>query len=68
MCRTITASELENKTDIELSALFRKVSEDAVKSNSGSSDRRNSLASLENISRAMRKRHMASRFLAGALS
>ncbi len=53
MCRIITTSELHNKTDIELSALFQKVSQQVAKSEPGSPERRNALASLENISRAM---------------
>ena len=61
MCRIITESELTNKTDIELSALFRKVSREIVNSKIGSPERRKALASLDNISRAMRTRHSAPR-------
>ena len=50
MCRIITASELANKPNIELSALFQKVSQELANSEIGSSERRNALASLENIS------------------
>ena len=57
MCRIITASELNNKTSNELSALFYKVSQAVAKSEPGSPERRNALASLENISRAMRSCH-----------
>ena len=53
MCRIITASELSNKTGNELSALFHKVSQQVASSEPDSPDRRNALASLENISRAM---------------
>lgn len=62
MCRIITESELTNKTDIELSALFRKVSQDIANSKIGSPERRKALASLDNISRAMRTRHSAPRY------
>jgi hypothetical protein len=61
MCRIITASELEIKTNIELSALFREVSQEIANSEAGSPERRNALASLDNISRAMRSRHIAPR-------
>lgn len=59
MCRIITESELAKKTDIELSALFRKVSREIANSKIGSAERRNALVSLENISRAMRTRYIA---------
>ena len=62
MCRTITASELKNKTDIELSALFRKVSEKITSNEAGSRKQRALLASLVNISRAMRSRHLRRNF------
>lgn len=56
MCRIITVSELQNKTSVELSALFRKVSQEVAKSESGSQERLITLASLENISRTMSHR------------
>ena len=62
MCRIITASELNNKTNNELSALFYKVSQAVAKSEPGSPGRSNALASLENISRAMRSSHTAPRY------
>jgi hypothetical protein len=49
-------SELQNKTSIELSALFRKVSQEVAKSESGSPEHLFGLASLENISRTMSNR------------
>ena len=61
MCRIITESELTNKTDIELSALFCKVSREIENSESGSPERRKSLASLDNINRAMRARYITPR-------
>ena len=63
MCRIITASELNNKTSNELSALFYKVSQQVAKSEPGSPERSNALASLENISRAMCTRHTEPRYL-----
>ena len=59
MCRIITASELQNKTDIELSALFRKVSQQVTKSEPGTPERRNALASLENIQRVINTRYIS---------
>ena len=61
MCRIITASELEIKTNIELSALFREVSQEIVNSEAGSPEQRNGLANLDNISRAMRSRQFRPR-------
>jgi len=53
MSRIITTSELENRNKQELSALFRKVSQETAKSEPGSPERRNALASLENINREL---------------
>ena len=61
MCKLITASELQTRTDGELSALFRKVSQELVQSKANTAKRRNALASLENISREKRVRY-AKRF------
>jgi hypothetical protein len=61
MCRLITAFELQTRTTDELSALFRKVSEELVRSEPGSPERRNALGSLENIERAINARY-AKRF------
>ncbi|MBT3039167.1 MAG: hypothetical protein KME37_09525 [Candidatus Thiodiazotropha sp. (ex Codakia orbicularis)] len=56
MCTLYTASELSIKTDKELSALFRKVSQDLAISEAGSNKRISALASLENISKEMSTR------------
>ncbi|MCB0376829.1 MAG: hypothetical protein KDD04_13005 [Sinomicrobium sp.] len=52
----MTNQELEHRSEAELSALFRQVSEALTVTEKGSTARRNALASLENISRA-RTRH-----------
>jgi hypothetical protein len=44
--------ELQNRSESELSALFSAVSKDLVRTKRGSPERRNALASLENISLA----------------
>lgn len=53
MCTIITASELQHRTDQELSVLFRQVSEDIARSEPGSAAQRNAIASKENIARTM---------------
>lgn len=53
MCTIITASELQHRTDQELSVLFRKVSENLAQSEPGSEAHRAAIASLENIARTM---------------
>jgi len=53
MSSLITAWELQNRTEKELCALFRKVSQEAAQSEPGSPERRNAIASLENINRAL---------------
>lgn len=50
--RLITTLELANRNESELSALFRAVSNQLVMTKRHSPERRNSLATLENISRA----------------
>jgi hypothetical protein len=50
--KLISSHELQQRTESELSALFRTVSEGLVRTSRGSPERRNALASLENISRA----------------
>ena len=44
--------ELQTRSESELSALFCMVSKGLVRTKKGSPERRNALASLENISRA----------------
>ena len=50
--KLVTTYELQKRSDSELSALFRAVSQGLVRTERGSPERRNALASLENISRA----------------
>lgn len=55
MCKVYTETELHNKTGSELSALFRIVAQELNESHPNTAKRRNRLASLENIRRAMAK-------------
>lgn len=52
MCRIITTSELQQRTEQELSVLFRKASEQLAQSEPGSHKHRSAVANLENIARA----------------
>lgn len=56
MNRIVTPQELHGRSTSELSALFRKVSQDLTASRPGTADRRNALASLKNIQRAQATR------------
>jgi hypothetical protein len=55
MCKVFTATELQNKTKSELSAIFRMVTQELHQSDPDTSRRRNFLASLDNINKAMAK-------------
>jgi hypothetical protein len=50
--RLISALELHQQSESELSALFRTVSKGLILTERGSPERKNALASLENISLA----------------
>jgi len=50
--RLITTDELTHRSDTELAVLFGMVSQSLVRSDRGTPERRNALASLENIGRA----------------
>lgn len=50
--KLISSHELQKRSESELSALFCMVSKGLVRTKKGSPERRNALASLENISRA----------------
>ena len=50
--KLISTHELYKRSESELSALFCTVSKGLVRTKRGSPERRNALASLENISRA----------------
>jgi len=52
----ISNYELQTRNEKELSAIFCAVSKGLVRTRKGSPERRNALASLENISRARRAR------------
>ena len=54
--RVISNIELGKRNESELSALFSAVSRNLVRTERGSAERRNALASLENISRARAER------------
>ena len=56
MSRIVTAAELEHRTLEYLQQLYRQVQQDLTRSASGSDARRNALASLETISRAMARK------------
>ena len=56
MQKIITPSELGHRSESELSALFRQVSQELAGTKPGSAERRNALASLENIQRAQATR------------
>lgn len=51
--KLLTIFELATRSDNELYATYRDVFNELAKSEKGSADRRNSLASLENIERAI---------------
>lgn len=53
MSKLITTAELATKSVPELRSLFRTTFNDLARSESGSIERRNALASLENISNAL---------------
>lgn len=50
--KLISNHELRGRSESELSAMFCTISKGLVRTERGSPERRNSLASLENISRA----------------
>jgi len=50
--RLMLAHELERRSEKELCALFRQVSQNLVRTKRGTPARRNALGTLENINRA----------------
>lgn len=54
--KLISNHELHHRSESELSTLFRVVSEGLVRTGRGTHERRNALASLENISRLRAER------------
>ncbi len=59
--RLITAYELAHRSERELAALVSQASGVLARSEPGSEDRRNALASLENIRRALALRRFTPR-------
>lgn len=55
--RLITSYELAGHAQKELQALFNTVSNELACTEAGTPERRNALASLENIGRAMCRKH-----------
>jgi hypothetical protein len=60
--RLITRYELTNRSNSELSAIFRQVSDALARTAIDSPERRNALASLENIRHEQAARLMRPRF------
>lgn len=56
MSRIITAADLQGRTLTELQTQYRMVQQELTASAPGSAARRNGLASLENIGRAIARR------------
>lgn len=54
--RLITAFELATCSKKELAALFQQAAQAAIRSERGSANRRNALASMENIHRALQQK------------
>lgn len=54
--RLITIFELATRTEGELQALFRETAAELTRTAAGSTERRNALATLENIATARRLR------------
>ncbi len=57
--KLICTHELHRRTENELSVLFGQVSKGLVLTQRGTPERRNALATLENIARARRQRMVA---------
>jgi len=56
MSGLITAAELQHRSLTDLQTLYRKVQDELTRSPRGSAARRNALASLETIARAIAKK------------
>lgn len=56
MTKLITTNELARLTDLELHGLYRAIFNELVLSDPDTAQRRNSLASLENLRREMNQR------------
>jgi hypothetical protein len=53
MNKLMTIAELQSRTEAELRALFRQATQALARTATGTPERRNNLATLENISRAI---------------
>jgi hypothetical protein len=53
MNKLMTIAELQSRTEAELRALFRQATQALARTAAGTPERRNNLATLENISRAI---------------
>jgi len=56
--KTITTYELANQNEAQLSALFKEMNKALMQTEKGTPERRNALASLENISQVRCIRYM----------
>ena len=56
MMKLMTIFELATRSDDELAVIARKASDELARSEDRSADRRNALATLENVRRVMRTR------------
>ena len=56
MSRIVTAAELQYRSPSELHALYRKAQQELAASAPGSAERRNALATIENVTRALNRR------------
>ena len=54
--KLLTIFELASRSDNELHAIYRELFNELARSNEGSANRRNALASLENIRRVLQSR------------
>jgi hypothetical protein len=61
MSTVLTIAALQSRSDLELQNLLRKARYELECSTTGSSERRDALASLENITAVMRQRAMRPR-------
>lgn len=61
MSTVLTVSSLQNRSDLELQTLMRKAQYDLECSRTGSAERRDALATLDNIARVLRQRSLRPR-------
>ena len=61
MSTVLTVATLQTRSDLELQTLLRKARYDLECSRSGSAERRDALATLDNIARVLRQRSLRPR-------